>query len=107
MSGVFEPDDRVIGITQDYGYRLNYWSWTVVENWMSTSDFSVRELAGQEFDLQSLFMEQTKGMDYFLVTQMSELNNQPEIRKMLYKNYQIREETGDYIIFDLNQKIEN
>ncbi|MBW6473434.1 MAG: glycosyltransferase family 39 protein [Anaerolineaceae bacterium] len=107
MSGVFEPDDRVIGITQDYGYRLNYWSWTGIENWMSTSDFSVRELAGQEFDLQSLFKEQTKGMDYFLVTQMSELNNQPEIREMLFENYQIREETGDYIIFDLNQKIEN
>ncbi|PKO05953.1 MAG: hypothetical protein CVU41_09180 [Chloroflexi bacterium HGW-Chloroflexi-3] len=107
MSGVFEPDDRVIGISQDYGYRLNYWSWTGIENWMSTSDFSVRELAGQKFDLLNLFMEQTQGMDYFLVTQMAELNNQPEIRRILYDNYQIREETGDYIIFDLNQKIED
>ncbi|MBE0685159.1 MAG: glycosyltransferase family 39 protein [Anaerolineaceae bacterium] len=107
MSEVFEPDDRVIGIAQDYGYRLNYWGWTGINNWMSTSDFSLRELAGQEFDLQTLFREQTKGMDYFLVTQMSELNNQPEINKILFENYQIYEETGDYIIFDLNQRIEN
>jgi len=45
---------------------------------MSTFDFSVRELAGQEFDMLSLFEEKTQGKDYFLVTQLSELDNQPE-----------------------------
>jgi 4-amino-4-deoxy-L-arabinose transferase-like glycosyltransferase len=107
MESVFEPDDRIIGITQDYGYRLNYWGWTGIENWMSTFDFSVRELAGQEFDMLSLFEEKTQGKDYFLVTQLSELDNQPEIKKILFENYKIREETSDYIIFDLSEKIEN
>lgn len=107
MSGIFKPDDKVIGISQDYGYRLNYWGWMAIENWMSTSDFSVRELGGQEFDMKALFEEQIKDMDYFLVTQMAELNNQPEIRRLLYENYQIHKETGDYIIFDLTQKIED
>ena len=107
MSGIFKPDDKVIGISQDYGYRLNYWGWTAIENWMSTSDFSVRELGGQEFDMKALFEEQIKDMDYFLVTQMAELNNQPEIRRLLYENYQIHKETGDCIIFDLTQKIED
>lgn len=105
MSEVFQRDDRVIGITQDYGYRLNYWGWTGIENWMSTGDFSLRELAGQEIDLQALFEEKTQGMDYFLVTQFSELNNQPEIKEILYEGYQIREETSDYVIFDLNNKV--
>lgn len=107
MSGVFEADDRVIGISQDYGYRLNYWGWTEIENWMSTFDFSLRELTGQEIDVQTLFAEQTQGMDYFLVTQFSELNNQPEIKEILYEGYQIREETSDYVIFDLKKKIED
>ncbi len=107
MSGVFELDDRVIGITQDYGYRLNYWGWTEIEPWMSTFDFSLRELTGQKFDLQALFAEQTQGMDYFLVTQFSELNNQPEIKKLLYEGYQVWKETSDTVIFDLKKKIED
>jgi hypothetical protein len=107
MESVFEPDDRIIGITQDYGYRLNYWGWTGIEHWMSTFDFSVRELAGQEFDMLSLFEEKTQGKDYFLVTQLSELDDQPDIKKILFENYKIREETSDYIIFDLREKIEN
>lgn len=107
MSGVFKPDDRVIGITQDYGYRLNYWGWTGIENWMSTGDFSLRALAGQEIDLQALFEEKTQGMDYFLVTQFSELDNQPEIKEILHDGYQIKEETSDYVIFDLNKRLEH
>lgn len=105
MSGVFNRDERVMGITQDYGYRLNYWGWTDIENWMSTGDFSLRELAGQDFDMQALFEEQTQGKDYFLVTQFAELNDQPEIKKILYEGYQVRKETSDYVIFDLNKKI--
>lgn len=107
MKGVFSPDDSIIGITQDYGYRLNYWGWTGIENWMATYDFSVRELAGQEFDMQELFEEKIQGRDYFLVTQLSELDNQPEIKTMLFEGFKIHQETPDYVIFDLNQKIEN
>jgi len=105
MQKIFNPDDKLIGITQDYGYRLNYWGWTNIENWMSTYDFSVRELAGQNFDYQTLFDEQTDGMDYFLVTQLSELDNQPIIKQLLFDNYRIYEETDDFIIFDLKAKL--
>ena len=57
--------------------------------------------------MQALFAEKIQGMDYFLVTQFSELNNQPEIKEILYKGYQVREETSDYVVFDLNKKIED
>lgn len=107
MEGKFDKKDSIIGITQDYGYRLNYWGWTGIENWMSSSDFSLRELAGQEFDMQALFEKEVEGKDYFLVTQLSELNRQPEIKKILYENYPIKEETSDYIIFDLHGEIGN
>lgn len=103
MGTKFDPRDSVIGITQDYGYRLNYWGWQGIENWMSLSDFALRELAGQEFDIQTLFEEQTAGKDYFLVTQMDEFNKQTEVKQILVDHYVIREETSDYIIFDLNE----
>ncbi len=107
MESVFDKNDSIIGITQDYGYRLNYWGWTGIENWMSSSDFSLRELAGQEFDMQALFEKEVEGKDYFLVTQLSELDHQPEIKRILYENYPIKEETSDYIIFDLHGEIGN
>ena len=107
MESVFDRKDSIIGITQDYGYRLNYWGWIGIEHWMSSSDFSIRELAGQEFEMQALFEEKIEGKDYFLVTQLSELDKQPEIKKILFENYQIKEETSEYIIFDLRQEIEN
>jgi hypothetical protein len=107
MESVFDRNQSIIGITQDYGYRLNYWGWTGIENWMSSSDFSLRELAGQEFDMQALFEEKIEGRDFFLVTQLSELDHQPEIKTILYDNYQIKEETSDYIIFDLHNQIGN
>ncbi len=104
MAEKFSPNDSLIGITQDYGYRLNYWGWRDIENWMATYDFSLRELAGQEFDMKAYFEEQIQGKDYFLVTNLSELDNQPEIKQILFDNYSIQEQTGDYIIFDLHQK---
>lgn len=107
MENVFDNNDALIGITQDYGYRLNYWGWTGIENWMSSSDFSLRELAGQTFDMQSLFEEEVQGKDYFLVTQLGELDHQPEIKNILFQNYEIMQETSDYIIFDLHKKIGN
>ena len=107
MESVFDKNDSIIGITQDYGYRLNYWGWTGIENWMSSSDFSLRELAGQEFDMQALFEKEVQGKDYFLVTQLSELDRQPAIKNLLFENYPIKEETSDYIIFDLQGEIGN
>lgn len=106
MEQVFDKNDAIIGITQDYGYRLNYWGWTGIEHWMGSSDFSLRELAGQEFDMEELFEKEVEGMDYFLVTQLSELDSQPAIKKILFENYKIKEETSDYIIFDLHEKLE-
>ncbi len=106
MEGKFDENVSIIGITQDYGYRLNYWGWTGIEHWMSSSDFSLRELAGQEFDMQKLFEEETAGKDYFLVTQLSELDHQPEVKNLLFTHYQIFEETPEYIIFDLKHPLD-
>ncbi len=97
----------VIGLTQDYGYRLAYWGWVTPANWMTTADFTIRELAGQRFDnIQALFDAQTEGKDFFLVTMFHELDRQPELKNILYSNYPIVDEGNDFVIFDLRRKLE-
>ncbi len=96
----------VIGLTQDYGYRLAYWGWVNSTNWMYGGDFAYRELAGQEFnDIQELFEERIAGKDYFVVTMFNELDSQPLVKDLLYKNFSILEQGDDYVIFDLHNKI--
>lgn len=96
----------VMGLTQDYGYRLAYWGWVNSENWMYSGDFVYRELAGQEFDdIKGMFEERIAGKDYFVVTMFAELDSQPVVKELLYSNYAIFEEGDEYVIFDLNQKI--
>lgn len=94
-------DSSVIGLTHDYGYRLEYWGWKRVTNWMTVGDMDYRVLAGQTFDINALFKEQAEGKDYFVVTLLGELDAQPDLKQLLYDNYPILEKSDDYIIFDL------
>ncbi len=107
MGEVFQPDDSVIGITPDYGYRFEYWGWHKIENWMSSADFELRELAGQEFDMQSWFEDEIAGKDYFLVTQFAELDRQPKIKQLLNDNYPVWQQSDDYIIYDLKNPLKD
>ncbi len=96
-------DSAVIGLLHDYGYRLAYWGWISSTNWMTTGDINLRELAGQSFDIQQVFEEQTRGKDYFVVTLMDEFDSQGELKKLLTQNYAVYKQSDDYIIFDLHQ----
>lgn len=95
----------VVGLTQDYGYRLAYWGWLSNTNWMSSGDFNLRALSGQEFDMKSLFEEVTAGKDYFLVTMLGELDKQPALKDFLYTYYSIKDQGDDYVIFDLHHPL--
>ncbi|PKO17709.1 MAG: hypothetical protein CVU39_04295 [Chloroflexi bacterium HGW-Chloroflexi-10] len=106
LSTTFEPGDRVIGITQDYGYRMIYWGWHYVENWKSSADFALRELDGQEFDMEKEFYNAIEGQDFFLVTQPDELAHQPKVKQLLTDNFPVLEETDNYLIYDLRQPVE-
>lgn len=100
---LFNPEDSIIGITQDYGYRMAYWGWRTPAHWMTTADFAMRELAGQEFDMEAVFYEQIEGKTHFLVTQFSELERQPQIKALLDERFQLISESPDYLIYDLTQ----
>ena len=98
------PD--VIGLTQDYGYRLAYWGWQGSAAWFSSGDIGVRYLAGQNVDLMKNFIEDTAGKKYFLVTMFGELDNQPTVKDLLYKHYPIFAQTDEYVIFDLQHPLQ-
>jgi hypothetical protein len=93
----------VVSITPDYGYRMSYWGWKPTINWMSTGDFQLRELAGQDLDPISIFQDTVKDADLFLVTNFSELNRQPDVKEILEENYPVFDEGEQYIIYDLRE----
>ena len=93
---------HVEGLLTDYGYRLAYWGWMDVSPWMDTADINLRELAGNDVDLNAAFQEAVKGKDYFVITQMDELARQPELKQALDANFSLIEETNEVIIYDLH-----
>lgn len=104
-SSLFKPEDKVVCIAPYYGLPLRYWGWMDPTNWMSGQDIYLRQLAGQEFDSTELFKETTAGMDYFLVMNFDEFENQPEVKNYLENGYEVKATTADYIVFDLNRAI--
>jgi hypothetical protein len=98
-------DGGVIGLTQDYGYRLAYWGWQGSASWFTSADIGVRYLAGQDVNLMEKFTEDTAGKKYFLITMFGEFDMQPAVKDLLYKNYPIYAQTDEYVIFDLQHPL--
>jgi 4-amino-4-deoxy-L-arabinose transferase-like glycosyltransferase len=93
--------DNVVGLTQDYGYRLAYWGWQGSTAWFTSADIGLRYLAGQDVDILKNFQEDTAGKKYFLVTLFGEFDQQPQVKDLLYQNYPVLAQTDEYLIFDL------
>jgi hypothetical protein len=101
---VLGPDVSVIALTSDYGYPLFYYSWISASYWPYTGDTALRQLAGMvtpEFAQQ--FKDTTAGKEYFVVTDLTELENQPDLKNYLASNYPVFEKGDGYIIYDLLQ----
>ena len=105
VGALFTPEDKVVALAPYYCGTLRYWGWVNATNWMSTQDFALRQLAGQNFDMQDLFNQSTMGMDTFLVMNFDELNNQPELKKLLEEGYTVVARTNDYVLYDLRQPL--
>jgi 4-amino-4-deoxy-L-arabinose transferase-like glycosyltransferase len=98
-------DRKVIGLTQDYGYRLSYYGWVENTNFLTSGDINYRELGGIQIDEETAFKSAVAGKDIFVVTLFSELDRQPKIKSILYNGYPILEQKSDYVIFDLRHPI--
>ena len=99
-------DGGVIGLTEDYGYRLAYWGWQYADNWFTSADIGLRYLAGQNIDLLKTFQHDTSGKKYFLVTMFGELDKEPAVKDLLTKNYPIYAQGPYYVIYDLQHPLQ-
>jgi hypothetical protein len=95
----------VVGLTQDYGYRLAYWGMQGSTAWPTSADINLRYLAGQDLDLTEMLAEDVAGKQYFLVTMFGEFDSQPVIKDLLYSHYPVLAQSDEYIIFDLQHPL--
>ncbi len=101
------PDNgKTIALTQNYGHYLSYYGWQKVKLWPTTGELKLAQKRGNSNDnFQEEFTERTEGMDYFLVTTMSQLDAQQELKDTLYNKYPILVKGGGYLVFDLRNPI--
>jgi 4-amino-4-deoxy-L-arabinose transferase-like glycosyltransferase len=97
----------VTALVSDYGCGLKYWGWINPSIWLTEDEILWRASLGQVDDFSARFQELVTGKDFFVITQFSELDQQPELKSLLFERYSILKQTPDYLIFDLraaNQK---
>jgi len=99
-----EHKKNVVGLTQDYGSRLEYWGLTTAENWYTSGDIYYLEVRGGKRSFDKTFDDVMGRRDYFLVTDFDELGLQPELKERL-SAYQIYAEGEGYIIYNLRQAV--
>ena len=93
-------DAKVIGLTQDYGYRLMYFGWRKVTLWPYSTELA--EVRNGEVDFADRFDELTAGRDYFLVTSFGQLDKQPSLKKLL-DEYPISIQGDGYALYGLHK----
>lgn len=95
-------DSSVVVLTQDYGYRLEYWGWVMPASyWPYVGDTQLRLSAGMSRpDFEKQFIELTKNRQYFLVSDLAELDKQPDLKNKL-SDYVIFAQGDGFIIYDL------
>ena len=104
LGELIQHDARTVALTQDYGYRLAYWGWTTPVYWPYVGDQNLRQLAGQslpEFERQ--FEQFVRGNDFFLVSDLAELDRQPQLKETLSLRYTLSAQGPTYLIYDLRK----
>jgi 4-amino-4-deoxy-L-arabinose transferase-like glycosyltransferase len=102
MGNQIGQDKKVIEVSGDYGYRLEYWGWVYGAYWPSTMDTSLRSMAGQPAPVfASEFAKRTAGMDEFVITSTAELDRQPQLRDYLAAHYPVLTKGDGYLIYNL------
>jgi hypothetical protein len=101
---IIPADQRVLALTQTYGFPLSFYGWVNADQWPTTADTDLRLLSGQEAAALSdrrfdLLVEH----DLFLVTHFNEFEAQADLREYLFANYEILDEGPGYLIFDLSR----
>jgi hypothetical protein len=113
MGTLMPKDGRIIALTHDYGYRIEYYGWINVDTWPYAVDFNMLTLRNDNdasgspttstFD--QYFEKMIAGHKYFLVTLFNELDAQPLLKEKLYNTYPVSQQGDGFIIFDLDHPL--
>lgn len=95
-------DGNTIGLVDSYGYLLNYYGGWNLRLWPITAEFDLAELRGSDWgSFDEYFEDRTADVRYFLVTEIGELNRQPELKAYLETNAHVFRRDEGFIIYDL------
>ena len=107
VASFVDPENKVVALSQDYGYRLSFYGWLSIQPWKGTEDLRYIELRDSEVEpFSKRFEEFATDYDYFIVTRMKELRRQNKLYNELYDHYPIVREGGGFVIFDLNKRMD-
>jgi hypothetical protein len=96
----------VIGLTQNYGSRLEYWGWRGSVAWPYVGDGVYANIREGVLSFDDLFSRRASKMTYFLVTDFDEFDRQPELKERLFNYYPVSFQGDGYLIFDLQNPIQ-
>ncbi len=92
-----------LAMTEDYNARLAYWGWYASSNMPDVAELRHRELTGHGGDAVKTFKAAAEGKEYFLVTQLNDFDQLPDLKSFITQTYPIFDQGDGYIIFDLRQ----
>ena len=97
------PEGRIVALTEAYGYPLMYYSDRPVDFWPTGRYRQVFALDGRSFARR--FASETRGNDYFLVTDFAEFSRQPTLRHHLATHYPIVLQGEGFVLYDLRHPL--
>jgi hypothetical protein len=106
IASYLPTDGKIIGLTQDYGYRLSYYGWRKVQLWPNRGERQLSELRGNSKEFAELFAKRTEGKSYFLITAIGQLNDQPDLKQHLAGHYPLLAQGDGYLIYDLRNPLQ-
>ena len=100
VASFVSPDDKIIAMSQDYGFRLAYYGWIHVQPWSRLGNHMPED--GNKYS--SKFADIVENFDFFIITTMKAFREQPDLNNELTEHYPILVEGGGYMIFDLRER---
>jgi hypothetical protein len=91
---------KLVALTQDYGSRLEYWSFISTYTWPYIGDETYVNARGGEISFEDLFAEQSTKRDFFLITDFEEFNRQPLLEERL-TIFPVYMQGDGFVIYDL------
>ena len=73
----------------------------MLSSWYYSGDLDLRALDNRTIDTGQRFVDRLQDSSFFVVTQMKNFDDQPEIKAYVYAHYPIYDEGRGYVIFDL------